>query len=176
MRKKFFRRARRFTRATAARKEEQGEHTHNSAGIEGNASGRDLTLVMTPKKGKREAIGSISLESRGSDRLTLGVVLTPEHWGKGLTTEATWAMVRTGFEITGVVEILANVRVENDASRRVLEACGFEVVSTGLKGAPARGRLVECHTFSLTREIWAESIEPWRPAFEAAPIETGRPA
>src|SRR5271165_7452639 len=68
------------------------------AAREGNASGRDLTLVMTPSKGKREAIGSISLGSRGLDRLTLGFGLTPEHWGKGLMTEATWAVVKTGFE------------------------------------------------------------------------------
>ncbi|MGA9847140.1 MAG: GNAT family N-acetyltransferase, partial [Roseiarcus sp.] len=34
------------------------------AAREANASGRDLTLVMTPSKGKRDVIGSISLESR----------------------------------------------------------------------------------------------------------------
>jgi RimJ/RimL family protein N-acetyltransferase len=146
------------------------------AAREGNASGRDLTLVMTPKKGKREAIGSISLESRGSDRLVLGFVLTPEYWGKGLTTEATWAVVKAGFELTPAVEILANVRVENEASRHVLESCGFTIASTGLKGAPARGSLVECHTFSLTRDVWAQAIEPWRTTFETARIETGRPA
>ena len=32
------------------------------AAREGNALGRDLTLVMTPMRGKREAIGAISLE------------------------------------------------------------------------------------------------------------------
>ena len=128
------------------------------AAREGNSTGRDLTLVMTLKKGHREPVGSISLESRGSDRLTLGFVLAPEHWGKGLTTEATWAVVRAGFELTPAVEILANVRLENDASRHVLESCGFEVASTGLKGAPARGGLVECHTFRLTRNAWAEAI------------------
>ena len=146
------------------------------AARDGNASGRDLTLVMTPKKGKRDAIGSISLESRGSDRLTLGFVLAPEQWRRGLTTEATWATVRAGFELTPAVEILANVRVENDASRHVLETCGFEIASTGPKGAPARGGLVECHTFRLTRDAWAEGTEPWHSAFETAPIETGRPA
>jgi len=146
------------------------------AAREGNASGRDLTLVMTPKKGKRDVIGSISLESRGNDRLTLGFVLTPEQWGKGLTSEATWAMVAAGFELTHAVEIVANVRVENGAPRKVLERCGFEVAATGPKGAPARGGLVECHTFSLTREGWAQSVCPWPPAFATPPIQTGRPA
>ncbi|RBP16483.1 RimJ/RimL family protein N-acetyltransferase [Roseiarcus fermentans] len=140
---------------------------------EGNASGRELTLVMTPKKGQREAIGSISLEARGGDRLTLGFVLAPEHWGKGLTTEATWAIVRAGLELTPAVEILANVSVDNDASRHVLEACGFTIAATGLKGAPARGGLVECHTYRLTRAAWAEALEPWRSTFETAPLGTG---
>src|SRR5271165_6393884 len=119
------------------------------AAREGNASGRDLTLVMTPSKGKREAIGSISLGSRGLDRLTLGFVLAPEFWGKGLATEAASAMVDTGFTLTPAVD--------NLASRRVLEKCGFVVVSTGPKGAPARGRLIESHEFRLARRSWAEA-------------------
>lgn len=146
------------------------------AAREGNAQGRDLTLVMTPKKGRREPIGSISLESRGADRLTLGFVLAPDHWGQGLTTEATRAVVAAGFELTAAVEMLANVRVENAASLRVLSACGFEIASTGPKGAPARGGLVVCHTVHLTRAAWAAASEPWRPGFGAAPVETGRPA
>ncbi len=104
------------------------------AAREANASGRDLTLVMTPSKGKREVVGSISLESRGSDRLTLGFALAPEAWGKGLATEAARAMVRVGFALTPAIEILASVRVENAASHRVLEKCGFAVVWTGLQG------------------------------------------
>ncbi len=146
------------------------------AAREGNASGRDLTLVMTPKKGKLEAIGSISLESRGGDRLTLGFVLAPEHWGKGLTTEATRAMVKTGFALTDAVEILGNVRVENDASRHVLETCGFAIASTGLKGAPARGGLVDCHTFRLTRDAWTDAVASRRRALDQAHTEAGRPA
>jgi RimJ/RimL family protein N-acetyltransferase len=122
-----------------------------------NASGRDLTLVMTPTKGKRDAIGSISLETRGADRLALGFVLAPEAWGKGLATEAAQAMIEAGFGLTPAVEILANVRVENAASRSVLEKCGFAFVGTGLKGAPARGGMAPCHSFRVGRETWAEA-------------------
>ncbi len=127
------------------------------AAREANASGRDMTLVMTPSKGKRVAIGSISLESRGTDRLTLGFALAPEAWNKGLATEAARAIIKAGFGLTPAVEILANVRVENGASCRVLEKCGFAILSTGLLGAPARGGLVECHCFCLTRMAWAEA-------------------
>ncbi len=128
------------------------------AAREANASGRDLTLVLAPKKGKREVMGSISLESRGADRLTLGFALAPEYWNKGLATEAARAMVKAGFGLTPAVEILASASIDNPASRRVLEKCGFEFVSTGPRGAPARGGLVESHNFRLTRRAWAEAM------------------
>jgi RimJ/RimL family protein N-acetyltransferase len=126
------------------------------AAREANASGRDLALVMTPWKGKRDVLDSISLESRGTDRLTLGFVLAPEAWGKGLATEAAQAIVDAGFALTPSIEVLASVRIENAASRRVLEKCGFALSGSGLQGAPARGGMVECHRFRLGRDAWAE--------------------
>jgi RimJ/RimL family protein N-acetyltransferase len=128
------------------------------AARQANASGRDLTLVLAPKKGKRDVIGSISLESRGVDRLALGFALAPEFWNEGLATEAACVMVKAGFALTAAVEILASAATDNPASRRVLEKCGFELVSTGPRGAPARGELVESHNFRLTRKAWAEAM------------------
>jgi RimJ/RimL family protein N-acetyltransferase len=125
------------------------------AAREANASGRDLTLVMTPIKGKRDVIGSISLESRGVDRLALGFALAPEAWGKGLATEAAGAMIDAGFSLTPAVEILASVRVENEASKAVLGKCGFQLIGAGLQGAPARGGMVECLSFRLARADWS---------------------
>jgi RimJ/RimL family protein N-acetyltransferase len=125
------------------------------ASREANASGRELTLVMAPIRGKSDAIGSISFESRGADRLALGFALAPEAWGKGLATEAAEAMIDTAFGLTPTVEILASVRVENETSKGVLEKCGFALLGTGLQGAPARGGMVECHSFRLARADWA---------------------
>jgi RimJ/RimL family protein N-acetyltransferase len=125
------------------------------AAREGNASGRDLTLVMTPIRDKREAIGAVSLEGRGLDRLTLGYALAPETWGKGLASEAVEAMVEAAFSLTEAVELDASSRVENAASRRVLEKAGFQSLGAGLEGAPARGGLVPCDRFALTRAAWA---------------------
>jgi RimJ/RimL family protein N-acetyltransferase len=134
------------------------------AARQANASGRDLTMVMTPIKGKSEAIGSISLETRGLDRLALGFVLAPEAWGKGLATEAAEAMIDAGFSLTRAIEILASARVENKASCAVLEKCGFAFVSTGPQGAPARGCMVECHSFRLGRADWAAAAAQRRKA------------
>jgi len=130
------------------------------AAREGNDMGRELTLVITPKKGKRDVVGSISLELRGGERLTLGFALAPEAWGKGMATEATRAMVDAGFALTKAVEMLASVRVEDAASCAVVKKCGFEIASTGLKGAPARGGLLEHHTFRLGRQSWLDAYAP----------------
>jgi RimJ/RimL family protein N-acetyltransferase len=124
------------------------------AAREGNASGRDLTMVMTPIRDDREAIGAVSLEGRGLDRLTLGYALAPETWGKGLASEAVEAMVEAAFSLTNAVELDASSRVENAASRRVLQKAGFQFVGSGLEGAPARGGLVPCDRFALTRAAW----------------------
>ena len=82
------------------------------AAREANACGRDLTLVLTFRKGVREVFGSISLESRGMDRLTLGYALAPEVWGKGLATEAVQAIVDLGFGLTPSIEVTASSRIE----------------------------------------------------------------
>jgi RimJ/RimL family protein N-acetyltransferase len=127
---------------------------------ESNALGRDLILVITPIRGKREPIGMISLESRLQGRLTLGYALAPEVWGKGFATEAAQAAIETGFTLTGAVELLATAHIENPASRRVLEKCGFVHIGTGLEGAPARGGMVPCDRFRLERAAWASRRAP----------------
>jgi RimJ/RimL family protein N-acetyltransferase len=142
------------------------------AAREASSAGRDLTLVMTPIKGKTDAIGAISLESRGTDRLALGFVLAPEMWGKGLATEAAEAMIDAAFTLTRTIEILASVRVENEASQTVLGKCGFTRIGTGLQGAPARGGLVECHSHRLARADWVGAGQPRVEA--ATPIELAR--
>jgi RimJ/RimL family protein N-acetyltransferase len=124
------------------------------AAREANALGRDLTLVITATHGRREPFGAISLERRGSDRLTLGYALNPTCWGKGFATEAAAAIVDAAFSLTAVAEIDASVRLENVASRRVLEKIGMTFVSRGRQGAPARGGLVESVRFLLSRADW----------------------
>ena len=124
------------------------------AAREGNATGRDLTLVMSPMKGRREPIGAISLETRGEDRLSLGYALAFEAWGKGYASEAVEAMADAAFTMTRAVEINANVFATNLASRRVLEKCGFARMGSGFEGAPARGGLVECDRMRMNRTDW----------------------
>jgi RimJ/RimL family protein N-acetyltransferase len=141
---------------------------------EANALGRDLILVIAPIRGKRDPIGMISLESRRQGRLTLGYALAPEVWGKGYATEAALAAIEAGFALTDAVEMLATAHVENAASRRVLDKCGFTHQGTGLEGAPARGGMVPCDRFCLERAAWLGRRAPAAGAF--APPDEQRAA
>ncbi len=125
------------------------------AARDANTIGRDLTLMISTINDRREVFGAVSLELRGSDRLTLGYALGPTCWGKGYATEAAAAVVDAAFSLTAAAEIDASVRVENGASRRVLEKIGMSFVSRGRQGAPARGGLFECDRFRLSRDDWS---------------------
>jgi [ribosomal protein S5]-alanine N-acetyltransferase len=58
----------------------------------------------------------------------LGYYLARAYWGKGLATEAASAFVRFGFGDLGLQKIVSAVQVENQASVRVLEKLGFELI------------------------------------------------
>jgi RimJ/RimL family protein N-acetyltransferase len=136
------------------------------AAREANALGRDMTLVLAPLRQPAKAVGAISLERRGSDRLALGYALAPEVWGRGFATEATVAVIEAAMALTDVAEIEASVQVDNTASRRVLEKAGFVHVGRGLRGAPARGAMVECDAFSYKRALGLGRVEA--PMLESA--------
>lgn len=55
----------------------------------------------------------------------VGFRFLPEHWGKGLATEACAASLAFGFETLGLDRIIALVLPENAASVRVLDKCGM---------------------------------------------------
>jgi len=75
--------------------------------------------------------------------------------------EAVAAMVEAAFSLTQAIAINASVRVENPASRRVLEKARFRFVGSGEEVAPARGGLVECDRFALGRADWAARPRNW---------------
>lgn len=55
----------------------------------------------------------------------VGYVIAPQHWGRGYATEALTLAVAAIFEHTRVPSIWAVCEVDNRASARVLEKCGF---------------------------------------------------
>ncbi len=60
----------------------------------------------------------------------LAFYIAREFWGRGLASEAALAFVRFGWEGLHLSRIVASVEVGNDASARILEKIGFNLIAT----------------------------------------------
>jgi putative acetyltransferase len=110
-----------------------------------------------------QVIGSVGLHTdfvrRGVPSRMLGYALSPDFWGHGYATEAARAAIAFGFgrlelEILGV-----NHFPRNDASRRVIEKCGFRLEGTMRHAARGWDGQPEDLTFySLTRQEYHDYL------------------
>ena len=116
----------------------------------GNAQGSQLTFTLAPVTRPHEAIGVASLRNE-ERKLTLGFWLAPPCWGRGLMSEAVEALVDTTFQLTTVKTIHACARIDNRASRRVLEKCGFLQTGEAIQSFPMRDREYACALYSRQR-------------------------
>ncbi len=73
-----------------------------------------------------------NLEKDETKPLEVGWRLRPEVWGQGYATEAARAVLAYGFGTAGLRRIVAVVRIENDASRKVLHKLGFRHERDGI--------------------------------------------
>ena len=89
---------------------------------------RDRTSLSRAIVVDGRAVGAVSLTKMSNvyeKNAELGYWLSPDHWGRGIMTEAVRAICREGFDACGVERIYAEPFADNAASRRVLEKCGF---------------------------------------------------
>lgn len=123
-----------------------------------NASGQSLTLVATPKSKPNTVIGLVSILQDDEKGLPqIGYWLSPNHWGKGLMTEAVQTMVDSFFQLTEENILIASTRLINPASQRILEKCGFRYEGTGSFEAAANGQVFEVQNYAVTRGEWREN-------------------
>jgi [ribosomal protein S5]-alanine N-acetyltransferase len=62
----------------------------------------------------------------GWPEVTIGYLLKPEFWGRGLATEMAESLLGLAFERLGMESIVAWAGPENSASRRVMEKIGMK--------------------------------------------------
>jgi len=65
------------------------------------------------------------LDVEGVDEVEVGYGLMPEHWGRGLATEAVRSMVSRAFAEPRVAAVDAHTLAHRSPSTRVLEKAGF---------------------------------------------------
>lgn len=84
--------------------------------------------VSVVDKEKKKVIGWCglgSLDCKPED-VEIFYGLSSEYWGQGLSTEAAMAMLNYGFNIVGLKRIIAVVKPDNIASKKVIEKMGMK--------------------------------------------------
>jgi RimJ/RimL family protein N-acetyltransferase len=97
-----------------------------------------------------EAIGSVDLSLIGDGSAELGFLLRPDHWGRGLASEAVRAVIAHGFGQLGLARLAAAVQTANLAAARVLEKNGFNRIDARSVRL-ADGRNKDCTFYLLAR-------------------------
>jgi len=118
----------------------------------GNADGAGLTMAICLRSDPARLVGMVGIE--GLPTPHLGYWLGTPHWGRGLMTEAACAMVEAFFAYARGTALASTARVDNPASRRVLEKCGFERHGEALQAFPARGTTLAVDLFRMERAEW----------------------
>ena len=82
-------------------------------------------------------------------RAELGYMLHPDHWNKGLVSEAMQAVINYGFTVMNLHSIEANINPANGSSRKVLQKAGFVKEAYFKENYYFRGDFIDSEIYSL---------------------------
>lgn len=102
-----------------------------------------------------EAAGGIGLEPQGdinAGTAEIGYWLGEAVWGRGIATAAVAALTRHALTALGYRRVFATAFVENAASRRVLEKCGYRLEGVMRRSAVKNGRVVDQALYGVVGE------------------------
>ena len=105
-------------------------------------------------------IGGCGIGASSAADPELGYWIAVPHWSRGYVTEAARAVVDHAFGALGCEQIRGRARVNNPASRRVLEKCGFQWTGVSLIRIRALKSSAPVDCFRLDRGLWA-SLRSW---------------
>lgn len=78
-------------------------------------------------------MGVLREEIRGEAYTGLGYIVAKKHWGSGYATEGAWAWMDYAFGVLGARQVIADIRPQNSASRKVAERLGMQMVGEHVK-------------------------------------------
>ena len=101
------------------------------AGIIEHWRDRGFGLWAVIDKTDRSLLGECGLRYSGyGQEVEISYGLSKQGWGKGLATEAAFAILDYGFGAAGLEEIVAIARASNQASHRVMKKLGMHLNKT----------------------------------------------
>jgi RimJ/RimL family protein N-acetyltransferase/ribosomal protein S18 acetylase RimI-like enzyme len=101
-----------------------------------------------------QMIGTIRLTFEKSETASIGYGLAADHWGQGIATEAVREVLRYAFEEVGLHRLQAFVYAPNNASRNVLEKCGFTYEGAMREKIAWGDSRVDDNIYGLLRTEW----------------------
>ena len=104
-------------------------------------------------KNTHELIGSIALASIEKDVPEIGYVIGRKWWNKGIMTEACKKFLEVLFD-SGFTRISIKADVENIASNRVIEKCGFKFIKKETVDVPLKNKEILCNYYELDKSEW----------------------
>lgn len=111
-------------------------------------------FILSLRNEARTFIGVCSYERRGDEHPELGYWLGEPYWGKGYMSEAVKAVTDHAFGVAKHERLISGCRLQNLASRRVLEKAGFEHSGRYEIDSLVLKAKVPGHRFVLTRARW----------------------
>jgi RimJ/RimL family protein N-acetyltransferase len=125
--------------------------------------GQKYVICLKSSDAAPRLIGAITVDyRRGSALPTLGAWLGEAWWGRDYAPEAAHAVVDFAFLHQKHERLSFTCRVTNDAGRRVIEKCGFQIAAQELGYSRCHNAVVPVNRFTLERRIW-ESLRRWEP-------------
>ena len=111
-------------------------------------------ILIIEDEDNGEGVGWLTLEitSRLHGLARIGYTIDRERWGQGYATAAVEAIVRWLFTETVIQRVEADCSIDNPASKRVLEKCGFEQVGIKHSYLVIHGKRVDHYYFERLRE------------------------
>ncbi|WP_455660613.1 GNAT family N-acetyltransferase [Pradoshia sp.] len=115
---------------------------------------KDLAPWGIEWKETGKLIGTIDFVSWSISNRTaeIGYVLSPDYWGKGITTEAARRVIEFGFKEMNLVRIQARCFTENAGSERVMQKAGMTFEGIIRKGLYAKGKHHDLKLYSILKE------------------------
>ncbi|HWP51573.1 MAG TPA: GNAT family N-acetyltransferase [Clostridia bacterium] len=78
-------------------------------------------------------MGLLNEDIDGDIQLGVGYILAKQHWGKGYAAEGAKGWIDYAFNTLGATQVIADIRPENTASRRVASRLGLRIVRQHIK-------------------------------------------
>lgn len=109
-------------------------------------SGREISFCLDSDG---TLAGAVTLRRLASACYELGYWIAEAWWGRGFATAAARHASTHAFAALGAVGVRAGHYLDNPASGRVLEKCGFRYTASDWQWCQARQRIVPCRRYLL---------------------------